>query len=54
MSPPKLRDREPSQVIDALGEVTGQLSRAERQALDGIPLGPPAREPASSNPAASF
>ena len=29
-------------LIDALGEVTGQLSRAERQALDGIPPGPPA------------
>ena len=24
-------------LIDALGEVTGQLSRAEREALDGIP-----------------
>ena len=41
-------------LIDALSEVTGQLSRAERQALDGIPPGPPACEPASSNPAASF
>jgi hypothetical protein len=30
------------------------LIRAERQALDPIPPGPPAREPASSNPAASF
>ena len=41
-------------LIDALGEVTGQLSRAERQALGGIPPGPPASEPARSNPAASF
>ena len=28
-------------LIDALGEVTDQLSRAERQALDGIPPDPP-------------
>ena len=41
-------------LIDALGEATGQLSHAERQALDSIPPGPPACEPASSNPAASF
>jgi len=41
-------------LIDALGEVTDRLSRAERQALDGIPPDPPAREPASSKPAASF
>jgi hypothetical protein len=41
-------------LIDALGEVTGRLSRAERQALDGIPPGAPAPEPASSKPAASF
>jgi hypothetical protein len=41
-------------LIDALGEVTGQLSRAERQALDSIPSGPPACEPAGSKPAASF
>ena len=41
-------------LIDALGEVTDRLSRAERQALDGIPPGPPRSEPASSNPAASF
>ena len=41
-------------LIDALGEVTGQLSRAERRALDGIPPDPAACEPASSNPAASF
>ena len=41
-------------LIDALGEVTDQLSRAERQALDGIPPGPPVCEPADSNPAASF
>jgi hypothetical protein len=42
-----------SALIDALGEVTDQLSRAERQAPDRIPPGPPACEPASSNPAAS-
>jgi hypothetical protein len=36
-------------LIGALCQVTDQLSRAERQAL-----GPPAREPADSNPAASF
>ncbi len=41
-------------LIDALGQVTDQLSHAERQALDTIPPGPPAREPASSTPAASF
>ena len=41
-------------LIDALSEVTDQLSRAGRQALDGIPPGPPACEPAGSNPAASF
>ena len=41
-------------LIDALGEVTGQLSRAERQALASIPSGPPACPPARSNPAASF
>ena len=35
-------------LIDALGEVTDQLSRAERQALDGIPPGPPACEPAAA------
>ena len=40
--------------IDALGEATGQLSRAERQALGSIPPGPPAPEPAGGNPAASF
>ena len=40
-------------LIDALGEVTGQLSRAEREALDGIP--PPAhRRTSHINPAASF
>ena len=44
----------PAALIDALGEVTDQLSRAERQALDSIPPGPPACEPANSNPAASF
>jgi len=41
-------------LIDALGEVTDQLSHAERQALDSIPPSPPACEQASSNPAASF
>jgi hypothetical protein len=41
-------------LINALGEVTDQLSRAERQALGGIPPDPPACEPADSNPAASF
>ena len=41
-------------LIDALGEVTGQLSRAERRALGGVPPDPPAPEPAGSNPAASF
>jgi len=34
-------------LIDALSEITGQLSRAERQALDGIPPDPPARPPAT-------
>ena len=41
-------------LIEALGAVTDQLSRAERQALDGIPAEPPACEPADINPAASF
>jgi hypothetical protein len=41
-------------LIDALGAVTGQLRRAERHALDGIPPGPPAPGPAGGNPAASF
>ena len=41
-------------LIDALSEATGQLSRAERQALDGIPPDSPACEPAGSNPAESF
>jgi len=41
-------------LIGALGQVTDQLSRAERQALGSIPPGPPAPEPADSNPAASF
>jgi hypothetical protein len=41
-------------LIDALGEVTDQLSHAERHALDSIPPGPPACPPAGSNPAASF
>ena len=41
-------------LIDALGEATGQLGRAGRQALAGIPPGPPASGPASSTPAASF
>jgi hypothetical protein len=37
-------------LIDALGEVTDQLSRAERQALGSIPPDPPAAQPADSNP----
>ncbi len=41
-------------LIEALSEVTAQLSRAERQAPGGIPPGPPAPGPAGSNPAASF
>jgi hypothetical protein len=41
-------------LIDALGEVTGQLSRAERRAFDGIPPDPAACEPADNDPAASF
>ena len=41
-------------LIDALGEATDQLSRAERHALGTIPPDPPAPEPAGSNPAASF
>jgi hypothetical protein len=41
-------------LIDALAEATGQLSRAERQAFDAIPPGPPAPGPAGSNPAATF
>ena len=41
-------------LIGALGQVTGQLSRAERQAPGSIPPGPPAPGPADSNPAASF
>ena len=41
-------------LIDALSEVTGHLSCAERQALDDIPPDPPACEPAGSNPAASL
>jgi hypothetical protein len=41
-------------LIDALGEVTDHLSRAEHQALGGIPPDPPACEPADNNPAASF
>jgi hypothetical protein len=40
-------------LIDALGEVTGQLSRAERQAPGGIPPDPPGSEPAGGS-AASF
>jgi len=40
-------------LIDALGEVTDQLSRAERQALGGIPPDPPGSEPAGGS-AASF
>ena len=41
-------------LIDALGQATDQLSRAEHQALGSTPPGPPAPEPADSNPAASF
>ena len=41
-------------LIDALGEATGQLSRAECHALDSIPPDPPASGPAGGNPAASF
>jgi hypothetical protein len=41
-------------LINALAEATGQLSRAERQALASIPPGPPASEPAGGDPAASF
>ena len=41
-------------LIDVLGAVTGQLSRAERHALGSIPSGPPAPGPARGNPAASF
>src|SRR4029077_1241792 len=37
-------------LIDALGEVTGQLSHAERQALGSIPPDSPAHGPAGSNP----
>ena len=41
-------------LIDALSQVTSQLSRAERQALRGIPPGPPACQPAGTIPTASF
>jgi len=41
-------------LIDALGEVINMLSRAEREALHGIPPGPPPCEPAHSDPAASI
>ncbi|HEU5387998.1 MAG TPA: hypothetical protein VFV73_19050 [Streptosporangiaceae bacterium] len=41
-------------LIDALGEATGQLSRAEHQALGSIPPHLPASGPAGRNPAASF
>jgi hypothetical protein len=41
-------------LIDALGEATDHLSRAERQALDSIPPGPSAPGPAGGDPAASF
>jgi hypothetical protein len=40
-------------LIDALGEVTGQLSRAERQAPGSIPPDPPGTGPADGS-AASF
>jgi hypothetical protein len=41
-------------LIEALGQVTGHLSHAERQAPGSIPLGPPAPEPDGGDPAASF
>jgi hypothetical protein len=41
-------------LIDALSQVTDQLSRTERQALGGIPPDPPAPEPAVSSVTASF
>ncbi len=41
-------------LIDALGEVTGRLSGAEREALARIPPGPPACQPSGSTPAGSF
>jgi hypothetical protein len=39
-------------LIDAIGEVINQLSHAEREALNGIPSGLPACQPASGDPAA--
>jgi len=41
-------------LIEALSQVTGQLSRAERQAPGGIPPDPPAPGPAVSSVTASF
>jgi len=41
-------------LIEALGEVINMLSHAERDALHGIPPGPPACQPADSDPACSF
>ena len=41
-------------LIEALSQVTGQLSHAGRQAPGGIPPGPPAPEPAVSSVTASF
>src|SRR5256885_16421516 len=41
-------------LIDALGEDTGQLSRAERQPLARMPPQPAACDPARCKPIASF
>ena len=41
-------------LIQALDEVMTQLSHAEREALHGIPLGPPAREPVTDTPTDRF
>ena len=38
-------------LIDALGEVTGQLSHAEREAFHGIPPDMPAFDPPGRDPA---
>ena len=39
-------------LIEALGEVINMLSHAEREALHGIPPGPPACQPPDGDPAA--
>ncbi len=39
-------------LIEALGEVINMLSHAEREALHGIPPGPPACQPPGGDPAA--